>query len=328
MDIDTALQEPSIVNDVVQDDKMQDVEIGESSTNEMDSTESSVASSTQQDDEKQPASCIRRWCSFKLLVGLLLLAFVIFVIVDAATTGYTQDVVTGFLDWIEDNPVAGLFAFVAVYCVATVCFIPGSVLTLGAGFVFSMAFGLGAGVALGTLAVFLGASLGGIASFLLGRYLLQEQVAKLAKKYAVFEALDIALAENGLKIFTLLRLSPVIPFNVINYLGGVSNVSLRDYVISLLAILPGSALYVFLGASAGSLTDSASSGSDPTVTIIIVVVGAVFGILAIWLTTRYARRELNRILEQRRTQEEEEEDESSDNRSQEQDLEAVEDSQA
>ena len=163
-----------------------------------------------------------------------------------------------------------------------------------------MAFGLGGGVALGSLSVFLGASTGAIASFLLGRYLLREQIEKLSHKYAIFQALDTALNDNGLKIFLLLRLSPIIPFNVINYIGGVSSVSFRDYVIALFAILPGTALYVFLGASAGSLADSTSSGQDPTVTIVIVVVGVVFGILAIWLTTRYARKELNKVLEERR----------------------------
>lgn len=82
------------------------------------------------------------------------------------------------------------------------------------------------------------------------------------------------------------------------------SVSFRDYVISLLAIIPGTTLYVFLGASAGSLTDSASSdGSNSTVTIVVVVVGILLGVLAICLTTRYAKKELNRILEERKNAE-------------------------
>jgi uncharacterized membrane protein YdjX (TVP38/TMEM64 family) len=284
------------------------------------------------DSDKEPErSIILQWLfSPKLWIGLLLLGFIMFVVVDTATTGYVRDGVVTFLDWIEENPIPGFFLFVigekwrrqadsdtipcilltlflfflhdAVYLVATVLFIPGSILTLGAGFVFSSAFGLGAGVALGTISVFIGASIGAILSFLLGRYLLREQVGKLSKKYAIFEALDLALQENGLKIFLLLRLSPIIPFNVINYIGGVSSVSFGDYVLALFAILPGTILYIFLGASAGSLADSAESGSNPTVTIVIVVVGIVFGILAIWVTTRYARKELNRVLAQRQAQ--------------------------
>jgi uncharacterized membrane protein YdjX (TVP38/TMEM64 family) len=147
--------------------------------------------------------------------------------------------------------------------------------------------------------VFIGASLGAIASFLLGRYLLRDFVHRLTKRYTIFEALDVALQQNGLKIFLLLRMSPIIPFNVINYIGGVSAVSFRDYVLALFGMLPGTVLYVFLGASAGSLADSSSSGDNFTLTIIVVVVGAVFGIIAIWLSARYARKELNRIVQER-----------------------------
>jgi uncharacterized membrane protein YdjX (TVP38/TMEM64 family) len=217
--------------------------------------------------------------------------------------------------------------FLSVYMFATVLFIPGSILTLGSGFVFSMAFGLGAGVVLGTISVFIGACFGAISAFVLGRYLLKDQVSKLSRKYAIFQALNLALEANGLKIFLLLRcvimklqvlfsiafcfssflrfirLSPIIPFTVLNYIAGALSVSFRDYVLALIAILPGTVLYVFLGASAGSLTDSMNSGQDPTVTIVVVVVGIVFGILAICLTTRYARKELNRLLDERRSTE-------------------------
>lgn len=115
---------------------------------------------------------------------------------------------------------------------------------------------------------------------------------KLTRKYPIFDALEAALEKNGLRIFALLRLSPIVPFNAINYIAGVTSVSFRDYAISLFAILPGTILYVFLGASAGSLTDSAASGDNSTVTITVAVAGAFFGILAIFLTTRYAKREL------------------------------------
>ena len=93
-----------------------------------------------------------------------------------------------------------------MYVVATLLFIPGSLLTLGAGFVFSMALhGLGVGILVGTLSVVIGASIGAVLAFVLGRYLLLDQVRKLSKKYAIFEALNVALETNGLKIFILLR---------------------------------------------------------------------------------------------------------------------------
>lgn len=94
---------------------------------------------------------------------------------------------------------------------------------------------------------------------------------------------------------SLLRLSPIIPFNAVNYIAGVSSISFLNYCIALFAILPGTIFYVFLGASAGSLADSASSDDNMTVTIVVVVVGAVFGIFAIVLTSIYAKRQLNKV---------------------------------
>merc|ERR1712176_1653183 len=107
---------------------------------------------------------------------------------------------------------------------------------------------------------------------------------------------DSALEEKGLRIMTLLRLSPIIPFNAINYIAGVTAISFRAYVLAMFAILPGTVLYIFLGASAGSLTDSATSGNNLTVTIVVIVVGIVFGIASIVATSYYAKKELNRIV--------------------------------
>ena len=152
----------------------------------------------------------RMGCYIKVVFGLMFLGFIIFVIIDASTTGHVKKGIDAFLEWIQNNAVAGLFLFVLVYFIATVLFIPGAVLTLGAGFVFSSAFGLGGGVALGTISVFLGASLGSIAAFLIGRYLLRDQVGKLTKRYTIFEALDAAVENNGLKVRNIMGVAKFI----------------------------------------------------------------------------------------------------------------------
>merc|ERR1711933_438057 len=188
---------------------------------------------------------------------------------------------------------------------------------LGAGFVFSAALdSLGWGVLLGTGAVWVGASLGAIAAFLLGRYLFRDGfVGRLTEKFTIFKALDNALMDKGLRIMVLLRLSPIVPFNALNYIAGVTGVQLWHYVVACVAMLPGTILYVFLGASAGSLAaisgtmdgdeeseDNGDDMEDPTnnkvVTISVVVVGVVFGILAIAVTSYYAKQELNKVLEE------------------------------
>merc|ERR1712008_385208 len=129
------------------------------------------------------------------------------------------------------------------------------------------------------------------------------------------QALDNALEQKGLWIVILLRLSPIIPFNVLNYVLGVTNVRFWHYSVACLAMLPGTMLYVFLGASAGSLTEIGGGGdeveemeSNKGVTIGVIVVGVIFGILAIGVTSYYAKQELNKVLEEKENENNEEGD--------------------
>lgn len=251
----------------------------------------------------------RSGCYKKIIVGLILVGFIVFVIVDTQTNNYVRTGIVNFLEWIENNTVAGVFCFVAVYFLATIFFVPGSILTLGAGFVFSAALdSLGWGVLLGTAAVWVGASLGAIAAFILGRYLLRESIAiKLNEKYPIFKAIDNAFVDKGLRIMVLMRLSPIVPFNVLNYAAGVTGVQFWHYVIACIAMLPGTILYVFLGASAGSLTeiggdDEEEGESNRAVTITVVVCGVVFGFLAIFVTGWYAKKEFDKIVAEKESE--------------------------
>jgi uncharacterized membrane protein YdjX (TVP38/TMEM64 family) len=254
----------------------------------------------------------------KMIIGTILLIIICFVIFDL-TFGqkYIRHGITIFLEWIKENPGEGVIAFIFVYFIATVLCVPGALLTLGSGFVFSASFdgSIFWGVVLGTVAVFIGAFASATVAFLLGRYLFHDSVRRLSAKYTLFEALDIALAEKGLRIMCLLRLSPITPFVVLNYIAGVSTVRFGSYCLSNFAILPGTVFYVFLGASAGSLTDSVNNNNDndnndnKAVTITVVVLGVIFGILAIVLTSYYAKRELNKMVTNQQQQQREEEEE-------------------
>lgn len=111
------------------------------------------ASSISYDDHEVPAKKIS-WG--KLLLGAILLSTITFVIVDSITTKHITNGFQSFLIWIETNLVAGFFAFVAVDFFATIAFLPGMVLTMGGGFVFGKALGIGPGVALTTLGELIG----------------------------------------------------------------------------------------------------------------------------------------------------------------------------
>lgn len=249
-----------------------------------------------EEDENHKSSTKQKLLRYTLI--LVLIGFIIFVIVDSQQEQHVKQATQAFLKWVEENPIAGIFSFIGVYVVATVLFIPGSLLTLGSGFVFANVFGLGLGLVFSTISVFVGASLGATAAFLLGRYLFQESIQDLAKRFQVFQAVDSALESQGLKIMILLRLSPIIPFNAINYILGVTSVSLRAYMLACFAMLPGTILYTFLGSSAGSIVESASSGGGNIIlTITIIVLGIIFGVSSIVATTYYAKKELNKIIE-------------------------------
>jgi len=230
----------------------------------------------------------------KIVVGVFLLMIILFAIIDSVFGKmYIRQAITIFLEWVSENPGAGMAGYIVVYFFATLICVPGALLTLGAGFVFSAANGgsLVHGVTLGTLAVFVGSSTSSVVAFLLARYLLYDRVRRLSLRYSIFEALDIALSEKGLRIMCLLRLSPITPFVLLNYIAGVTTVTLKNYALSISCMVPGMVLYAFLGASAGSLTDKAE---NRTVTTVAVVLGVVFGGLAIGLTSHYARSELNK----------------------------------
>ena len=123
-----------------------------------------------------------------LVVGACML---IFVIVDAMTDKRLEKASSRFVEWVALHPLMGILAVILVYITATVCFVPGSVLTIGTGYAFGRAFGSTfTAVVLSTTAVFIGASLGSLSCLLLGRYLFREPVMRLAQSYPVFQAVD------------------------------------------------------------------------------------------------------------------------------------------
>ena len=160
------------------------------------------------------------------------------------------------LTWIHGlGPVAPL-VFLLIYIVACVLLLPGSVLTLGAGAVFGVAYGFGI--------VWISATLGATAAFLVGRYLVRDWVTRKIAANPKLQALDTTVTREGWKIVALMRLSPVIPFHLLNYAFGATRVSLRDYVFaSAVGMLPGTAMYTYLGSLAGELAGGTARARTP-----------------------------------------------------------------
>lgn len=215
------------------------------------------------------------------VLGLAVLALLIFGGRSAAAY------VPRFAAWVEGLGVLGPVVFILGYAVATVAFIPGSVLTLAAGAIF--------GVAKGTVFTLLGATLGASLAFLVARYLARGAIERRIAGNPRFAAIDRAVGREGFKIVALLRLSPVFPFNLLNYSLGLTKVRFLHYFAASAAMLPGTLLYVYYGAAAGSLA-SAVGGKTEKGTGDWVVLG--LGLLATVVVTTYVTRLAGKALRQ------------------------------
>ena len=151
--------------------------------------------------------------------------------------------------WVESVGPAGPLIFAVIYAAGTVLLIPGSVMTIAAGALFGWR---------AIPVVTTGATVGAALAFLVARYLARERISRFAEQNARFKAVDGAIGEQGAKLIGLLRLSPVIPFNVSNYFYGLTSVGFWPYVLAtFLGILPGACLYVYLGAAGKAGLDGA-----------------------------------------------------------------------
>jgi uncharacterized membrane protein YdjX (TVP38/TMEM64 family) len=197
----------------------------------------------------------------------------------------------GFLERVRDLGVWGPVIVAAAYVVATVAMLPGSILTLGGGFVF--------GLIVGTITVSIGSTLGATAAFLVGRTFARGWVEKIAADNPKFAAVDRAVQSHGFKIVLLTRLSPVFPFNVLNYLFSLTSVRLRDYVLaSWIGMLPGTVMYVYFGTALKSLTDVISGDVEGGgAQKVLLGVGLVVTVAATVYVTRVARRAIRQYVD-------------------------------
>ena len=193
---------------------------------------------------------------------------------------------------VRGTGATGVALFFAIYVASTVALLPGSLLTLAAGFAYGPVWGL---------AVASPASVAGATcAFLLGRTTLRAWAARKVGESRRARAIDAAVAREGFKLVLLLRLSPLVPFNLLNYILSLTPVSTGRYVLaSFIGMLPGTALYVYLGSlapAAAELTTAASGGGRTRMALY--VTGLMATIAVVVIATRAARRALNAELQE------------------------------
>lgn len=202
--------------------------------------------------------------------------------------------VSHWIVWLADQlrgmGAMGVALFIVVYVLAEVALLPGSLFTLAAGF----AYGPVGGLLVASPASVLAATV----AFVLGRTGLRGWVKTWITRYPAAHALDTAIGRNSFKLIFLLRLSPVIPFNILNYALGLSDAKVGRYVVaSFIGMLPGTWMYVYLGSlatTAAELTD-AGRGAGPQ-RLALTIIGLLATVIVVVLVTRAARRALDEEL--------------------------------
>ena len=214
------------------------------------------------------------------LIAAVLLMVILFKVFDV------QGLFKETLDWIQGQGIFGAGVFVLAYILATVLMLPGTILTLGAGLIY--------GVVWGSLLVSVSSTLGATSAFLVGRYFARDWISKKIEGNEKFKVIDASVAKEGWKIVGLTRLSPIFPFNLLNYTYGLTKVSLRDYFFaSWIGMIPGTIMYVYIGSLAGDLTRLGVEGRTKTMgEWILYMVGLLATVVVTVYVTRIARKAL------------------------------------
>jgi len=191
----------------------------------------------------------------------------------------------GFQSWVAHQGIWGGVIYGIVYTVAVLLFVPGSVLTIGAGLVFGLLWG--------TVIVSIASTSAAALAFLIARYVARARVEGLAKRNKKFHAIDQAIREKGWRVVALLRLSPLVPFSVSNYLYGLTPVAFGPYVLaSWIAMLPATVLYVWIGAAGKAAADAGGGQGKSPLEWALLGAGLVATAVVTVMITRTARRQL------------------------------------
>ncbi len=228
----------------------------------------------------------------KKITKIIILVIIILCVIAGAIFLPVKDWLIKSLEWTQGLGILGPVFVAAFYIVACVLLLPGSILTLGTGFIFK--------VVIGAITVSIGSTLGACAAFLVGRTVARKWIAAKVAKNEKFAAIDEAVAQQGFKIVLLTRLSPVFPFNMLNYAFGLTKISFWKYALgSWIGMIPGTIMYVYFGAGLRSLADVAAGNVEKgTAGTLFFWLGLVATIVVTVFVTRVASNALRHAVPQ------------------------------
>ena len=177
------------------------------------------------------------------------------------------------------NSGIGIFSFVCIYILIVLLILPASWLSLLSGFLY--------GPYLGSIIVFISASIGASVAFFLSKTFFAKKLKNLFSRYPKLNVMEKVVEKGGLKLIFLARLSPIFPFSILNYFYGLNNIKFRDFSLGLLGIIPGTFLYCSIGSLAKSLQELKNVQS--TNNFYLTIIGVVSTFLVVYFLAKYSR---------------------------------------
>jgi uncharacterized membrane protein YdjX (TVP38/TMEM64 family) len=245
----------------------------------------------------------KTWKKKILTVLLCIVSMVVFYDLLFGRNDYIVTWLHAFIVWMTTHHAAAVFAFVGIFVLSTLAFVPPTLLVFGAGYAFTMAMdNVLAGVTAAAISCFLGSCIGAIIAFLRSRYMMRDLVQLFANRYPLIRAIDQALkTSHGFWVMFLLRLCPIVPFNGLNYCCGITGVTLYDFTLSLVGIIPFQIYTIVLGATAGAielqiLINDEYTKAEKWAFIGFLITGILSSLIAIVFAWRLVKQKLRREL--------------------------------
>ena len=229
---------------------------------------------------EKKASRLRLYLSLGIISLWLILGFFFF-----------QDV-GGFIEWFDELGPLSSVIYCLITSIAIVLVLPTPILKVGAGALFPYW--------LAVTVNFVASLLGGLTAFLLGRWLFRDYISELVASDERLVKLESAINEEAMQISVLVRLSPLIPDELLNYVMSSSPVSIRVFFLSNLSSIVYSLAYAYFGLAAGKLVFS-GRGMDgftesPAGTILLII-GVIASILVTMMIARITKKAVNSRVE-------------------------------
>ena len=177
------------------------------------------------------------------------------------------------------NTGIGILSFVFIYILIVLLILPASWLSLLSGFLY--------GSYLGSIIVFISASIGASIAFFLSKTFFAKKLKNLFSRYPKLTLMEEVVEKGGLKLIFLARLSPIFPFSILNYFYGLNNVKFRDFALGLFGIIPGTFLYCSIGSLAKSIQELKNVQSPNN--LYMTIIGVVSTFFLVYFTAKYSR---------------------------------------